>query len=279
MNPGSSNLVFFSYGEDTQDFAEALARRLYGDARLSFWFAPWHSVPGLPVQEQMEEALRQARSCAVLIGSSAVKGWQNEQMRAAIQKRVEDTPGYRIIPVFTPGANSLNIQELPGFLRRYESVKFVHENDEQSFKRLLAGILGLPPFQIDGFLQDQVKKEQIAPPASQQFTHGHALVIGVANYPKSGHCPESVLNGARDLSGLLTDPATCGYPEDNIHLLLDQEATADGFARPWANWRSVRVHKTQFLYSSQAMGRKSQPGIQTGSIYSPSIVTPQTWIR
>ena len=49
--------VFLSYSQETQDFVEALARRLHGDARLSFWFGPWHSVPGEPIQEQMEEKL------------------------------------------------------------------------------------------------------------------------------------------------------------------------------------------------------------------------------
>jgi len=57
--------VFLSYGSDNIDFVQDLALRLQGDARLSFWFEPWHSVPGLPLQEQMEEALQQAASCAV----------------------------------------------------------------------------------------------------------------------------------------------------------------------------------------------------------------------
>jgi hypothetical protein len=49
--------VFPSYGEENRGFVEVLARRLQGDVRLSFWFGPWHSLPGKPFQEQMEEAL------------------------------------------------------------------------------------------------------------------------------------------------------------------------------------------------------------------------------
>jgi hypothetical protein len=82
--------VFLSYSTDNQDFVEAPARRLHGDARLFFWFGPWHSIPGQPIQEQMEGALWAAEACAVFIGSGQIEGWQNEQMRAAIQTPYED---------------------------------------------------------------------------------------------------------------------------------------------------------------------------------------------
>jgi hypothetical protein len=36
--------VFLSYGEQNQGIVESLARRLRGDAHLSSWFGPWHSV-------------------------------------------------------------------------------------------------------------------------------------------------------------------------------------------------------------------------------------------
>ena len=42
-----------------------------GDARLAFWFAPWHSIPGTPIDEQMERALLEAQSCAVFISGGA----------------------------------------------------------------------------------------------------------------------------------------------------------------------------------------------------------------
>src|SRR3712207_2753818 len=105
MTSGVFAQVFLSYAPENKDVVEALARRLRGDARLRFWFAPWHSIPGVPVQEQMEEALLQAQSCAVFIsdGPGRLAGWQNEQMRAAIQTRVEDDGRYHIIPVLLPG--------------------------------------------------------------------------------------------------------------------------------------------------------------------------------
>jgi hypothetical protein len=225
MSDQSPHPVFLSYSDDNQDFVEALARRLHGDARLSFWFGPWHSIPGQPLQEQMEEALWQAQSCAVFIGSGQVEGWQNEQMRVAIQTRVEDDASYRVIPVLSPGADRPTRRELPAFLRRYEMVEFRGLDDELAFKRLLAGILGVPPIQVDGYLQSQAEQARLAPPPTAAFAGGHALVIGVANYPRATPLPETVLNDARDLRALLIDPAACGYPPANVVQLLDSAAT------------------------------------------------------
>jgi hypothetical protein len=225
MSDQSPHPVFLSYSDDNQDFVEALARRLHGDARLSFWFGPWHSIPGQPLQEQMEEALWQAQSCAVFIGSGQVEGWQNEQMRVAIQTRVEDDASYRVIPVLSPGADRPTRRELPAFLRRYEMVEFRGLDDELAFKRLLAGILGVPPIQVDGYLQSQAEQARLASPPTAAFAGGHALVIGVANYPRVTPLPETVLNDARDLRALLIDPAACGYPPANVVQLLDSAAT------------------------------------------------------
>jgi hypothetical protein len=60
-----------------------------------------------------------------------------------------------------------------------------------------------------------------------EFSQGHALVIGVANYPKVSKLPEAVLNDARDLAGVLHAQAYCAYPSPNVELLLDADATAD----------------------------------------------------
>lgn len=221
--------VYLSYAEENQEAVATLARRLQGDARLSFWFGPWHSIPGVPIQEQMEEALLQAQSCAVFIsGAGQIAGWQNEQMRAGIQTRVEDDRAHRIIPVLLPGTARPSRRDIPPFLRRYEMVEFHSLDDEQAFQRLLAGILGVPPVMVDGHVRAEAAREQLPLPPSGTFVHGHALLIGVANYPKVSPLGETVLNDVRDLAALLIDPATCGYPAANVHQLLDGEATGAG---------------------------------------------------
>lgn len=227
MSDERRNQVFLAYAPENRDAVEALARRLQGDARLSFWFAPWHSIPGVPIQEQMEDALAAAQSCAVFFGASGLAGWQNEQMRVAIQRRVEDQPGYRIIPVLLPDAAGFDRRTLPLLLRRYEMVEFRDAHDEQAFRRLLAGVRGIAPFQIDGYIEAEAAGARLTSSPLGRFERGHALLIGVANYPQVSPLPETVLADARDVHAVLTDPAACGYPPDHVTLLLDGDATAD----------------------------------------------------
>lgn len=61
-----------------------------------------------------------------------------------------------------------------------------------------------------------------------QFTHGRALVVGVANYPTVSTLPETVLDDARDVAALLRSPDHCGYPAAQVEILLDEQATANG---------------------------------------------------
>jgi hypothetical protein len=158
-----SNHVFLSYNEENQAFVEALAERLRNDARLSFWFRPWHAIPGEDIQAQMEQALYDSASCAVFVGPGAIEGWQSAQMRAAIQSRVEEDRAYRVIPVLLPGAARPRSRDLPPFLRLYEPVQFGGADDERAFQYLLSGILGIPPIDIPRFLETSVAAEQ--PPA------------------------------------------------------------------------------------------------------------------
>lgn len=251
MNNLNQSQVFLSYSGDNQEFVESLARRLRGDARLSFWFSPWHSIPGEPIQEQMEEALWQAQSCAVFISDPGqIEGWQNEQMRVAIQNRVEDEPNYRIIPVLLPGTTPPRKRDLPRFLRLYEAVEFRSQDDEQAFKRLLAGILGIPPIQVEGYIQAEMSKEQLPLPPSGVFEQGHALVIGIANYPQVRPLPEIVLNDARAIHELLASSA-CGYPTANVRQLLDDRATANGIRTALARLASrVKPDDTVVVFFS-----------------------------
>ena len=55
----------------------------------------------------------------------------------------------------------------------------------------------------------------------QQFRHGQALVIGVGN-----DLPMTV-TGATALAGILTDPERCGYPADQVTLLVGSAARAE----------------------------------------------------
>ncbi len=66
---------------------------------------------------------------------------------------------------------------------------------------------------------------------ASQFTSGRALIIAVAKYAHIGPLPDPVLNDARDLADLLRSPTYCGYRPENVHMLLNQDATSDAIRR------------------------------------------------
>ena len=53
----------------------------------------------------------------------------------------------------------------------------------------------------------------------------HALVIGIADYQHITRLPGTVRQDALDIRDLLVDPERCGYPAENVTLLLDGQAT------------------------------------------------------
>jgi len=86
--------------------------------------------------------------------------------------------------------------------------------------------------------------------------NAHALVMGIANYRHINKLPSTVLKDARDIGDLLVAPQHCGYPPDNVELLLDDQATA---ARIRAALKSLaestNAESTAFLYISSHGGR------------------------
>jgi hypothetical protein len=61
--------------------------------------------------------------------------------------------------------------------------------------------------------------------------NAYAMVVGIANYQNVNQLPESVLKDAQDIYNLLIDPQYCGYPPNNVQLLLDGQATQSNLKR------------------------------------------------
>lgn len=68
-----------------------------------------------------------------------------------------------------------------------------------------------------------------------QFTQGRALVVGIANYETIKRLPEAVLNDARDTADTLKSPSHCGYPDANVTVLTDGQATLAGIRKALAD--------------------------------------------
>jgi WD40 repeat protein/energy-coupling factor transporter ATP-binding protein EcfA2 len=141
--------VFLSHNSADKPAVEELARRLV-QLGLNPFLDIWHLIPGEPFQDAIEEALDQCATVAVFVGPSGRGPWQHEEMRVAIQRRVNARRAglrpFRVIPVLLPGADRGERSKLPDFLVQATWVEFHSTlDDEQAFHRLVAGIRGRAP--------------------------------------------------------------------------------------------------------------------------------------
>ncbi len=135
--------VFLSHNSADKPAVEELARRLKGDG-LEGWLDKWHLVPGEPWQQALEQALADSASVAVFVGPGGFDPWQNEEMRAALAKRVSQSDGpFRVIPVLLPGGTREERSRLPAFLLASTWFEFRKTlDDDGAYHPLKAGIRG-----------------------------------------------------------------------------------------------------------------------------------------
>ncbi|MCB1942977.1 MAG: TIR domain-containing protein [Candidatus Accumulibacter sp.] len=137
--------VFLSHRSEDKPMVERLAEKLVEEAQLEPFLDRWHLIPGEPWQEGLEQALNRSRCCAVFVGPSGVGSWENEELRTALSRRVQEN-SFRVIPVLLPGADRVARDRLPSFLLRFTWVDFSAGIDDQvAFSRLVAGIRGQAP--------------------------------------------------------------------------------------------------------------------------------------
>ena len=108
--PGFKYHVFLSHSTPEKPAVEELAVRLRREG-IEPWLDKWHLVPGELCQVVMETALTNCATCAVFIGPSGFGVWQEEEMRAAIARRVNEArtvpnakDRFRVIPVLLPNS-------------------------------------------------------------------------------------------------------------------------------------------------------------------------------
>ncbi|MHC4244526.1 MAG: toll/interleukin-1 receptor domain-containing protein, partial [Planctomycetota bacterium] len=152
--------TFLSYNREDKAIVEELAHRLK-QAGIRVWLDKWNLMPGTSWQPAIEEALAVCNTCTVCIGPSGLGPWQNEEMRAAIRRRVNDKSGeFRVIPVLLPGTQRPERSRLPTFLSGTTWVEFRNSLDEEdAFRGLVWGIKGTKP-KLDS---EQVLYEGVCP--------------------------------------------------------------------------------------------------------------------
>ncbi|HTQ80461.1 MAG TPA: TIR domain-containing protein, partial [Thermoanaerobaculia bacterium] len=163
--------VFLSHNSADKPAIEALARRLE-EAGVRCWLDKWNLIPGEPWQEAIEQALEQCSVCAVFWGPKGAGRWEDEEMRAAIERRIAEgreggRPRFRVVPVLLPGARLDGGPRLPAFVSRLTWVDFkTGLDDPEAFQRLLAGIHGNAPGGSVG--PARVERAAAAEPAEQK---------------------------------------------------------------------------------------------------------------
>jgi hypothetical protein len=87
-----------------------------------------------------------------------------------------------------------------------------------------------------------------------ELTNAHALVVSIADYQHINKLPR--VKDAEDIAALLKDARHCGYPPDNVRLLLDAQATQPAIREGLADLaRHTDADSTVFIYFSGHGGR------------------------
>jgi TIR domain-containing protein len=137
--------VFLSHNGKDKPAVEYIARLLRDEYNQKAWLDKWNLVPGDAWQEALEAALDECQTFAVFLGPSGIGPWENEEMRSAIEERVQDK-NRRVIPVLLPGAPDNRDLKLPRFLRRATWVDFRSGlDDKEALYLLYCGITGQQP--------------------------------------------------------------------------------------------------------------------------------------
>lgn len=97
----------------------------------------------------------------------------------------------------------------------------------------------------------------------------HALVIGIADYLHITRLPGIVRQDALDIRDLLVDPERCGYPGENVSLLLDGQATREAILAALAGLAErAGPASAVFVYLSSHGGRVTS-GARAGEYLFP----------
>ncbi len=102
-----------------------------------------------------------------------------------------------------------------------------------------------------------------------KFSQAHALVIGIANYQHINKLPPTITKDAQDIYDLLIDPQYCGYPEQNVEMLLDEQATGTAIQQALTVLaQRSNEHSTVFIYIS-SHGENIPDGLFAGTYLLP----------
>jgi TIR domain len=138
--------AFLSYNSFDGDVVEEIAARLR-DKGLKLYLEVWELLPGRQFQPSLAKALVESQTCVTFLGPNGLGPWQDQEIQAAIDRRVRDKD-FHVIPVVLPGAERPRRGAVAGleFLINASWVEFLKTiDDRKAFNLLVAGITGIKP--------------------------------------------------------------------------------------------------------------------------------------
>lgn len=126
--------VFISHTSKDKSAVRKIATVL-ANAGLKVWFDEWCILPGQAWQSVIKDAITNSNTLLIIIGNYGISPWQDYEMVAIFHNAIKE--GRRIIPVFLPGAEKI---ELPLFLETIIGVQ-IKSFDEKDFQDALNKII------------------------------------------------------------------------------------------------------------------------------------------
>src|SRR6267154_1695794 len=82
--------VFLSYRHADRDAVSQIAAKL-DELKLRVWWDEWEVPPGADFQQKLWEGLKGSYATAVFIGPNTIGGWQDQEVKAAIDQQVRSS--------------------------------------------------------------------------------------------------------------------------------------------------------------------------------------------
>ena len=132
--------VFLAHNSVDKPLVREISARLR-ERGLNPWLDEEQILAGELFQEEIQKAIPNIKSAAIIFGVSGLGKWQVIELHTLISQFIEQE--IKVIPVLLPGVSVLPEKLL--FLRQFNWVSFKEITDENAFNQLIRGITGKKP--------------------------------------------------------------------------------------------------------------------------------------
>ena len=132
--------VFLAHNSVDKPLVREISARLK-ERGLNPWLDEEQILAGELFQEEIQKAIPNIKSAAIIIGVAGLGRWQIIELHTLISQFIDQE--IKVIPVLLPGVSVFPEKLL--FLRQFHGVSFKEITDENAFNQLIRGIKGKKP--------------------------------------------------------------------------------------------------------------------------------------